>query len=44
MPITQGFNHVAMLTPDLDRLVRFYAEAFEADVTFEMAARMTTLA
>ena len=38
MPITQGFNHVAILTPDLDRLVRFYEEAFGAEATFEMGA------
>ena len=38
MPITQGFNHVAILTPDLDRLVGFYREAFGGEVTFEMAA------
>jgi catechol 2,3-dioxygenase-like lactoylglutathione lyase family enzyme len=38
MPLTTGINHVATLTPDMDRLVRFYTEAFEAKVTFEMAA------
>ena len=38
MPISTGFNHVATITADLDRLVRFYREAFEAEVTFEMAA------
>jgi catechol 2,3-dioxygenase-like lactoylglutathione lyase family enzyme len=38
MPITSGFNHVATVTADLDRLVRFYQEAFEAEVIFEMAA------
>lgn len=38
MPVTHGFNHVATFTPDLDRLIRFYAEAFEGKVTFEMAA------
>ena len=39
MPVTRGFNHVATLTTDLDRLVRFYGDAFGAEVTFEMAAR-----
>jgi catechol 2,3-dioxygenase-like lactoylglutathione lyase family enzyme len=39
VPITTGFNHVATLTADLDRLVEFYAKAFEAEVTFEMEAR-----
>ena len=38
MPITSGFNHVATLTTDLDRLVKFYADAFDATVTFEMEA------
>ena len=36
MPITTGFNHVATLTTDMDRTVRFYEEAFGAVVTFEM--------
>lgn len=39
MPVTTGFNHVATLTTDLDRLVAFYGAAFDATVTFEMAAR-----
>ena len=39
MPLTSGFNHVATLTADLDRLVRFYGDVFDAKVTFEMAAR-----
>jgi catechol 2,3-dioxygenase-like lactoylglutathione lyase family enzyme len=39
MPYTTGFNHVATLTTDIDRLVGFYGEAFGAEVTFEMAAR-----
>ncbi|WP_370645148.1 VOC family protein [Pseudonocardia sp. DSM 110487] len=30
MPVTQGFNHVATVTSDLDRLIRFYVEAFGA--------------
>jgi catechol 2,3-dioxygenase-like lactoylglutathione lyase family enzyme len=38
MPVTIGFNHVATLTADLDRLVRFYGDAFGGEVTFEMAA------
>ena len=38
MPATLGFNHVATVTPDLDRLVRFYVEAFGAEKSFEMAA------
>ena len=38
MPITTGFNHIATLTPDLDRFARWYGEVFGAEVTFEMAA------
>ena len=38
MPITTGFNHVATVTADLDRLVSFYKDVFGAEVTFEMAA------
>lgn len=38
MPITSGFNHVATLTVDLDRLIGFYQDVFDAEVTFEMAA------
>ena len=36
MPISIGFNHVATLTTDMDRTVRFYEEAFDAVVTFSM--------
>ena len=39
MPVTSGFNHVATLTPDLDRLVAFYTEVFGATSVFEMEAR-----
>ena len=38
MPVTTGFNHVATMTADLDRLIRFYVDAFGGEVTFEMAA------
>lgn len=38
MPITNGFNHVATLTTDLDRFTRFYGEVFGAEVTFRMEA------
>ena len=38
MPITTGFNHVATVTADLDRLVSFYKDVFGAEVTLEMAA------
>lgn len=36
MPFTTGFNHVATITPDLDRLVDFYQRVFGAVTTFEM--------
>jgi catechol 2,3-dioxygenase-like lactoylglutathione lyase family enzyme len=39
MPVTNGFNHVATVTADLDRLVDFYTNAFGAEVMFTMEAR-----
>jgi catechol 2,3-dioxygenase-like lactoylglutathione lyase family enzyme len=39
MPLSTGFNHVATLTADLDRMVHFYQTVFDAAVTFEMDAR-----
>jgi catechol 2,3-dioxygenase-like lactoylglutathione lyase family enzyme len=38
MPMTSGFDHVATVTPDLDRVVAFYGAVFDAEVTFELAA------
>jgi catechol 2,3-dioxygenase-like lactoylglutathione lyase family enzyme len=38
VPLTTGFNHVATLTTDADRLVTFYADVFGAAVTYEVAA------
>jgi catechol 2,3-dioxygenase-like lactoylglutathione lyase family enzyme len=38
VPTTIGFNHVATLTSDVDRLVDFYATVFGAAVTAEMEA------
>lgn len=48
MPLTTGFNHIATLTPDLDRFAAWYGQVFGAEITFEMAAegdhpRMTIL-
>ena len=48
MPVTSGFNHVATMTDDLDRIVDFYVNVFGAEITFEMQAegdhpRMTIL-
>jgi len=39
MPYTAGFNHIATLTPDLDRYVEFYGAAFGAEVMFEIDER-----
>ena len=36
MPVTAGFNHVATLTSDMERTVKFYRDAFEAELVFEM--------
>jgi catechol 2,3-dioxygenase-like lactoylglutathione lyase family enzyme len=36
VPTTSGFNHVATVTADLDRLVAFYGKAFGAEVTLEI--------
>ena len=36
MAITTGFNHVATLTADLDRLKAWYFDVFEAETVFEM--------
>jgi catechol 2,3-dioxygenase-like lactoylglutathione lyase family enzyme len=34
MTLTTGINHVATITDDLDRLVRFYVEIFDAEVVW----------
>ena len=39
MALTTGFNHVATLSTDMDLTVRFYEEAFQATVTFEVVKR-----
>ena len=38
MAISVGFNHVATLTTDLDRLKAWYADVFDAECTFEKPA------
>ena len=38
MPIATGINHVATLTTDMDRTVRFYEDVFEAVVIHEVQA------
>ncbi|UDY35468.1 VOC family protein [Dermatobacter hominis] len=35
-PLTVGFNHVATGTPDLDRIIAFYRDAFGATVKVEI--------
>ena len=37
MAITNGFNHVATLTTDLDRFQTWYGQVFDAETVFEMA-------
>jgi catechol 2,3-dioxygenase-like lactoylglutathione lyase family enzyme len=37
MTFSIGFNHVAIVTPDLDRLVAFYGDVFGGKKVFEMA-------
>jgi catechol 2,3-dioxygenase-like lactoylglutathione lyase family enzyme len=39
MPITSGFNHIATLTPDLDRFVDWYGKVFGAEVVLEIERR-----
>src|SRR4051794_10243712 len=38
MPITNGFNHVATLTTDIERHADFYQRVFGAQITFQMDA------
>jgi catechol 2,3-dioxygenase-like lactoylglutathione lyase family enzyme len=38
MLLTSGFNHVATVTADLDRVVEFYCSVFGAEVIFEIPA------
>lgn len=37
MPISTGFNHIATVTADLNRVVAFYTEVFDAAVTLEIS-------
>jgi catechol 2,3-dioxygenase-like lactoylglutathione lyase family enzyme len=36
VPLTNGINHVAMLTEDLDRFIAFYTEVFDAEVRLDV--------
>lgn len=38
MPIATGVNHIAVLTPNLEKLFSFYEAVFDAEVTFTMEA------
>jgi len=38
MSLLAGFNHAALVTNDLDRLVEFYTEVFGVEVIFEEAS------
>ena len=37
MPLTEGVDHVALVTKDLDQLISFYREVFDATVRFDVA-------
>jgi catechol 2,3-dioxygenase-like lactoylglutathione lyase family enzyme len=39
VPLTTGFNHIATLTNDMNRTVRFYETAFDAKVVAEITPR-----
>ena len=39
LKMLDGFNHVAILTPDLDRLEMFYREVFEVEEVHRMDHR-----
>jgi catechol 2,3-dioxygenase-like lactoylglutathione lyase family enzyme len=36
--LVTGFHHVATVTRDLDRLIAFYAEVFDAEIVFDLVA------
>lgn len=36
MALTTGCNHVALVTEDLDRLLAFWGEVFDAEVVFDL--------
>ena len=39
MPLASGINHVATLTADMERTVRFYEEVFDAEVVHKIEKR-----
>jgi catechol 2,3-dioxygenase-like lactoylglutathione lyase family enzyme len=38
MAVATGFDHIAVLTPNLERYAEFYGQVFGAEVTFKMDA------
>jgi catechol 2,3-dioxygenase-like lactoylglutathione lyase family enzyme len=36
MPLLDGCNHIALVTNDVDRLIRFYTEVFDAEILDDM--------
>lgn len=36
--LLSGFHHVATVTRDMDRLIRFYEEVFDASPVFDLVA------
>lgn len=36
MPLLHGLNHLALVTNDMDRLIRFYTDVFDAEVIDDM--------
>ena len=41
--LLDGVHHVAVITDDTDRFVRFYADVFDATVSHQTATRFGTL-
>ncbi len=39
MVLTDGLNHVAILTGDMDRFIDFYSRMFEAEVAHDRVVR-----
>jgi catechol 2,3-dioxygenase-like lactoylglutathione lyase family enzyme len=39
MTLTRGFNHIGIFTTDMNLTIRFYEQAFDAVVIFEVAQR-----
>jgi catechol 2,3-dioxygenase-like lactoylglutathione lyase family enzyme len=37
MPVTVGAHHLTLFTRDMDRLIRFYGEIFDAEMKFDLS-------